>query len=445
MPEKDQTGDEDLVVGDSRDAAVILGARLSRGQQIMATITSPPYWNLKNYGAPGQVGWRQGYDAYLDDCESIFKQVYEKTANAGALWIVSDTMLNRTSKPRSLINLPNDLAARAAAAGWFLRDVYIWQKDRTIPYTSHGRLRNSFEYIHYYVKTEEFKFRSDRLRDPINLASWWVQYPERYNPRGKAPTNVWTYPIPTQGAWSNGSVQHACPLPPDMVERMILLSTDEGDLVFDPFAGTGTVLSEARRLRRRGFGIELNPNYVEQYRLQMRDAVLERVGDDSAVLAAKEATRLSALIRRLRVVKYPKSLSKLYSKVHSEPLDAVALFVESSRFTPKTLATLTVIVNSDASEQELGLIQERVSALRGKYPLSQFQVEMTIDVRRASEFVSDEPSKQIYFYEHGRTWSTSQHGSREELVSLSRSGKVGKYLPIGSNIRLREEAHRPYA
>ncbi len=153
--------------------------------------------------------------------------------------------------------LPFELAQEAEACGWILRDVIVWEKDKTRPWSSRGRLRNSFEYVLFFVKSSRFKYYVERLREPLALKRWWVRYPERYNPEGKAPSNVWRAAIPVQGSWANTAIQHACPLPPDLVERMLLLSTDLGDVVLDPFAGSGVVVAEAERLRRRGVGVEL--------------------------------------------------------------------------------------------------------------------------------------------------------------------------------------------
>ena len=66
-----------------------------------------------------------------------------------------------------------------------------------------------------------------------------------YNPHGPVPTNVWDIPIPVQGSWKTPAIAHACPLPPDLIERLVFISTDPGDVVFDPFAGTGVVVAEA--------------------------------------------------------------------------------------------------------------------------------------------------------------------------------------------------------
>ena len=106
---------------------------------------------------------------------------------------------------------------------------------------------------------------SVRLTETSLLKEWWVRFPERYNPKGIVPTNVWEFSIPTQGIWTGKSLRHFNPLPPKMIERIILLTTDAGDVVFDPFAGSGTTLSVADFLDRKWFGFELNKEYCKMH------------------------------------------------------------------------------------------------------------------------------------------------------------------------------------
>ncbi|KAF6586438.1 site-specific DNA-methyltransferase, partial [Paenibacillus sp. EKM208P] len=78
------------------------------------------------------------------------------------------------------------------------------------------------------------------IKNVDKLMEWWIDYPERYNPEGKVPENIWEFPIPTQGSWGNKidfgeeEFRHACPFPPEMMARLILLSSDKNDVVLDP-------------------------------------------------------------------------------------------------------------------------------------------------------------------------------------------------------------------
>ncbi len=235
---------------------------------LQTTITSPPYATLVDYGSENQIGFGQSYEDYLESCKSIFQSVHKWTLDTGSMWVVADSLLDRrkSGSPSRLVPLPFELAAQAESVGWTLREVVIWRKDRTRPWSHHGKLRNGFEYVLFFVKSNSFTFNVDRLRDTGNLKSWWVKYPERHNPWGMSPDNVWEIPIPVQGSWDNSAFRHACPFPPELVRRMVVLSSDEGDVVFDPFAGSGAVVTGAIQEGRRGLGIELSPEYVSLFR-----------------------------------------------------------------------------------------------------------------------------------------------------------------------------------
>lgn len=297
---------------DARRLEMLLSRQSSRAHPLLTTtITSPPYGALKDYGHKDQIGFGQREDEYLMDMRRVFRTLFANTKADGSMWVIADTLRPRRSGdgiwPIQL--LPFQLANEATSEGWILRDVIIWIKDKTLPWSSRGRMRNGFEYVLLFVKSSSFKYHVDRLREPDDLEQWWVRYPERYNPQGKAPANVWAVPIPVQGSWANTAVTHACPLPVDLVERALLLSTDEGDVVLDPFAGSGVVVAEARRLARRGLGVELVQRHIDAFHSTVLPEITERRGVDVLQQLQARSEALRRTILDLRSVKYPKVLA----------------------------------------------------------------------------------------------------------------------------------------
>ena len=152
---------------------------------ITTTITSPPYGGLKDYGGESQVGWRQHHEDYLADCGKVLEQVHAATLDHGCLWLIADTIAARNTKGVSPLQmLPFQLAEQASAAGWVLRDIIIWHKDRTVPWAASGRLRNAFEYVLFFVKSKSFKHYPKRVAEPINASKWWVGSLSDTAPRG---------------------------------------------------------------------------------------------------------------------------------------------------------------------------------------------------------------------------------------------------------------------
>lgn len=230
---------------------------------VKSTITSPPYFDMKDYGSNNQVGYGQNYAQYLDDLKQIFENIYSITDDDGSLWIVVDSF----KRDNQVVTLPFDLSNKLKEIGWLLQDIIIWKKDKTVPWSKNGFVQRKFEYILFFTKTKNFKYNKDKVRnfDTDQLKKWWVKYPERYNPKGKALDEIWEFPIPVQGSWGDKYVRHFCPLPKEMVATMIEISTDPNDLVLDPFAGSGSVLFQSTIMKRKYIGFELNKTYIDMF------------------------------------------------------------------------------------------------------------------------------------------------------------------------------------
>ena len=269
-------------------------------------ITSPPYGRLKDYGGQGQIGFGQSsIDDYLRDIDDVLKELHRICKNGSALWMVLDTV----KQSGHTLALPWEVISRARKIGWEYHDLVIWDKGRSLPWSHVGRFRGVFEYVLLFGKGKLRHFALNDARELDHLSPYWVRFPERYNPQGKAPTDIWHFPIPVQGSWSRNGIRHFCPFPIPLVARMISLTTKPGDTVLDPFAGTGTVVAVARMLGRRGAGIDVNGRFVERFR---------RHGYDLLKVAAKRELNRSysrsvrnsfrSLIPRLRMLKYPRTL-----------------------------------------------------------------------------------------------------------------------------------------
>jgi DNA modification methylase len=247
-------------------------------ESVDLAITSPPYADLKDYGYDEQIGHGQSDEEYFEDLEEVFEGVHRALKDKGSFWLIIDTF----KRKGDVQLLPFEVADRLKDIGFTLKDVIIWDKKRTLPWTNKGEMRNVFEYIMVFSKGEEMKHEVNRIKNPKDLKKWWVKYPERYNPKGKTPSNIWEFSnrwefdIPTQGAWSDDSVRHACPFSPRLVERIISLTTDEEDTVFDPFAGTGTVPAQAKAMGRKAFGFELNEDYIREKKEKIKPRIKDQ-------------------------------------------------------------------------------------------------------------------------------------------------------------------------
>lgn len=413
------------------------------------TITSPPYWNLKDYGVESQIGFGQTYNQYLDELEKVFRDIYSITKKRGSLWIISDTI-----KYKGEIELlPFDLAQRLKKIGWILQDIIIWNKDKALPWSHQGKLRNIFEYIAFYSKGHKFDYHLARVREITELRDWWIRYPERYSPDGKAPARTWSIPIPRQGSWGNNWVRHFNPLPPELVERIVLMTTDEGDVVLDPFAGSGAVLAQADAMGRKYIGLDLNQSYQKMFEQRVLPAIraLHGHASERARKIDRNKKTFGRLIRSLRKTKYPKELVRLYRQAYgsleleavlalqgskSDRLDVVFLFPRASQVPPDFLS--------------------RATELSKRPPLSKYEIEAILtacplDVISRSWLKGKglDLNKRIHLYNGGRTymWAESLTVERwlESIENRERSEPdKQRYPPIYSNIGVKVDPRFPF-
>lgn len=252
-----------VIEGDSRFLSSFVPPK-----SVQSVITSPPYWGLRSYGDSNEIGAESTIDAYLSTLANVFDQVRECLRTNGTLWlIIGDcyTSGNRRyrhvdrkhsvramgSRPRNpsglknkdLIGLPWRVAFLLQQNGWYLRSSSIWHKTNPMPESVNDRPHQSHEYIFLFSRSQKYFF--DRRGLSRDIAPF------------NAERSVWTTSV------NSGLSGHAAPFPPDLVKPCILSSSREDDVIFDPFAGSGTVGLASKQLNRNFFGIELIPENVE--------------------------------------------------------------------------------------------------------------------------------------------------------------------------------------
>jgi len=367
---------------------------ISKEIKIQTTITSPPYFDMKDYGVDGQVGYGQEYNIYLEDLKNIFTQVYRSTKEDGTLWIIIDTF----KRNNTVVTLPFDLVQKLTEIGWLLQEIIIWKKDKTVPWSSNGFMQRKFEYILFFSKGSNYKSNKDNVRiyDTQQLKKWWVKYPERYNPKGKALDEIWEFPIPVQGSWGNEYIRHFCPLPKEMVATMISISTDEDDIVFDPFAGSGTVMSQAAYMNRQYLGIELNKSYIEMFNNYLNKSLNEGRNEYKIFKNANSQESFENIILDLRALKYGRVIiCKIEERLKTNNL--------------KIYVVRNTVSKSDKQEVEytiLGkynenILKETISKIINVPPLSKFGIVPNFIFKETIEAL-EEP---YYMYSRSNSYS----------------------------------------
>lgn len=215
---------------------------------VQSVITSPPYWDLKDYGHEEQIGTEdQSYEQYHDRMATVWSECYDKLRSDGTMWIVVDTVMNRGD----LTLLPHHIAERAEEVGFTLQDLIVWYKPTAIAGMTDRNVVNKKEYIVYLSKNPDHEFhdvedRENGIEDPAITGDG-------------ALGSLWRFPVKRGTAGQN--VLHKAPFPVSLVDRIVKLSTNPGDVVLDPFLGSGTTAYSALGLDRRCIGYEINDEY----------------------------------------------------------------------------------------------------------------------------------------------------------------------------------------
>jgi len=310
-------------------------------------ISSPPYFDVLNYeDNDDQIGFGQKiYADYLEDIVTVFQKCYDLSHPNATFWLIADTF----RKNGRIVTLPFDINTefqkRFNGRTWNLKEIIIWDKEKNLPWNGKGKFKNQFEYVLFYTKNENYRFNVDSVREIDDLKKWWKKYPERYNPDGKAPSNVWEFSIPLRG-WGNGKQKHLCPFPFPLVEKILSISSEENDLVFDPFAGSGTVLALAKEMKRNSIGIDINKKYKklfeEEVLLGAKDYWLKRVKElEQMQNAFSDFKKNNEKLRKLKsinsVAKYFNEINShkfIYLAIDTNKNNLISLYIIKSRISP---------------------------------------------------------------------------------------------------------------
>jgi len=258
-------GTTTILTGDSRTVL----PKVEAGS-VQCCVTSPPYWGLRDYDHPEQIGAEDSPDQYVEQLVSVFREVRRVLKKDGTVWLnvgdgyarngghgkcgpnakVGNTkkMIQKRNckvpqvwglKDRDLMGLPWRVAFGLQADGWILRSRIVWVKKTAMPESVKNRPTNATEEVFLFSKSPSYYYDSDAVREEsgANLRNYWPLGPDA---SGKG---------------------HPAAFPRELARRCILLSTKPGDIVLDPFGGSGTTGAVAQEEGRKSILIELNPSY----------------------------------------------------------------------------------------------------------------------------------------------------------------------------------------
>ena len=267
-------------------------------------VTSPPYYGLRNYGdEENQIGQENTPEEYIQGMVEVFREVRECLTDDGTLWLnmgdsyynyrpgkgqalVKQTVANTKHdlpdkcarrgnkldglKEKDLIGIPWMLAFALRADGWYLRQDIIWHKPNPMPESVRDRCTKSHEYIFLLSKNKRYYYDNEAIKEPAKDWGTRDRTKGKYHNKGTGlqPHSGLSKSYPTKNKRSVWSVtnkpyrgSHFATFPPDLIEPCIKAGSEEGDIVLDPFMGSGTTAMVAKDLGRDYIGCELHEEY----------------------------------------------------------------------------------------------------------------------------------------------------------------------------------------
>jgi len=402
-------------------------------------ITSPPYWNLKDYDHENQIGFGQPKDEYLHDLDLVLLNCYSSVKSTGSMWLIIDTY----SKDNELIMLPWEVAERAKKIGWFLRDIIVWDKQHSLPFQYKGRTRDVAEFILFFTKTDDYKFYLEKIKTTDEISKWWIDFPERFNPKGKTATNIWAFPIRTGGTWPTPSmINHHCPFPTKLIHRILEVASDEGDTVMDPFAGSGIVLATAKAMKRKYIGFDINPAYKKIFDNAVTKTVpreVRQIIEWQKKYHSIPESFFETNIMKLRSLKHTRlsTVNLNDPEIRSQCVGLVNVTnVPKSYDQYRKIKSVVYVVVKKKSEK---LKKELIKSLdrSNNSPLSHFHVEATYKLVTKKELLSKSLkifNKIFYLYPNKKTRAFTKSLKLKEI--FSEGDNTLKILPVYSNIKV---------
>lgn len=248
--------------------------RLIPNESIDMCITSPPYWNLRDYKQEKQIGQEKDYKDYINKLIEIYNEVRRVLKKNGTCWVNIDDTYSKNNKfgvkKQSLIGIPERFKIAMIDNGWICRNEIIWHKPNAMPCSVKTRFNNDYEKLFFFTRENSYYFEqqkeqskdtyngkrgSSRTRKKLQSAMRDVSNEVKiYKERNKR--TVWSINTkPFKGS-------HFAVYPEELIETPIKAGCPENGIVLDIFMGSGTTGVVSKKLGRNYIGIELNPEYV---------------------------------------------------------------------------------------------------------------------------------------------------------------------------------------
>ncbi len=255
-----------LITGDSRNLSLI------PDKSVHLIITSPPYWQLKDYGSDKQIGFHDSYEDYINNLNMVWSECNRILHDGCRLCInIGDQFARSVYYGRyKVIPIRTEIIRFCESLGMDYMGAIIWQKQTMMNTTGGGAVMGSFPYPRNGILKIDYEF--------ILI----------FKKQGKAPTPTIDYKKMSEMSkeewntyfashWTFGGAKqdgHIAVFPEELPRRLIKMFSFVGETVFDPFMGSGTTSLAARNLKRNSIGYEINPDFIKYYKQKVESSML---------------------------------------------------------------------------------------------------------------------------------------------------------------------------
>jgi len=243
-----------IINGDSREMKEV------KDSSIDLIVTSPPYWNIKDYGVKEQIGYNQSLNEYFDDLHKVFSECYRVLKPGRRMCInIGDQFIRATDYGKyKVIPLHAEVIVRCEQIGFDYMGAIIWQKKTTMnptggatvmgsyPYPPNGMIEIDYEFILIFKKPGKSEKVPKEVKEKSKLSKEeWKEY--------------------FSGHWKIPGVrqhEHQAMFPEEIPRRLIKMYSYINEIVLDPFLGSGTTAKVSLELERNFIGYEINSAYI---------------------------------------------------------------------------------------------------------------------------------------------------------------------------------------
>ena len=244
-----------VIRGDSRQIKEL------SDNSVHLVITSPPYWQLKDYGFDNQIGYNDSYESYINNLNLVWQECYRVLQNGCRLCInIGDQFARSVYYGRyKVIPIRTEIIKFCETIELDYMGSIIWQKTTTMnttggatimgsfPYPRNGIIKLDYEFILIFKKSGSAPKPTREIKEKSKMSKEeWNQY--------------------FQGHWNFNGVRqdgHIAMFPEELPKRLIKMFSFVGDTILDPFVGSGTTTLAAKKLNRNSIGYEINPKFID--------------------------------------------------------------------------------------------------------------------------------------------------------------------------------------